>query len=275
MLNVQALLASSDFAQATVDEDDGLQQKLNLYQVFLRLYEQNRSLLDEILKLENSSLGNGFTRSTITHYVQGFTLNGHVGLVTNLMRGATQTIFQPQNIWTIGRDRRKSIIPIADTRLSRCHAAIAYRHDDANFCLMDLSSTNGTFVNSEQIREHHVLQDGDRVRLGSLSFTFFTCSSIRQASPVSADVISQVSCCLSEDIDQFSIDHIDETLDIALIPPPQNHPKSSSIHSCASGDSAPEGSQFGKCVPESMSSDDAQTDTPPAETLMFLRRLPE
>lgn len=254
MLNVQALLASSDFAQTTVDEDDGLQQKLNLYQVFLRLYEQNRSLLDEILKLENSSLGNGFTRSAITHYVQGFTLNGQVGIVTNLMKGATQTIFQPQNIWTIGRDRRKTVIPIADTRLSRCHAAIAYHHGDEEFCLMDLSSTNGTFVNGEQIRHHHVLQDGDRIRLGSLSFTFFNCSSVREASAVSDDVVDQVAHHLNLGWEDLDTDRIDETLDICQTPPSAMREKHSHL--------------------DDLESEDVPLELPPDETHMFLRRLP-
>ncbi len=254
MLNVQALLASSDLAHTAVDEDDGLQQKLNLYQVFLRLYEQNRSLLDEILKLENSSLGNEFTRSAIINYAQGFTLNGQVGIVTNLMKGATQTIFQPQNIWTIGRDRRKTVIPIADTRLSRCHAAIAYHQGDEVFCLMDLSSTNGTFVNGEQIRHHHVLQDGDRVRLGSLSFTFFHCSSIREAGVVPGELVEQVSRHLGMEEDSQEIDHVDEALDICRTPPSDVKGKQSFLDNPAS--------------------DDSQFDLPPEETHMFLRQLP-
>lgn len=192
MLDVHALLKSSDLTHITGNEDGGLQQKLSLFQVFLRLYEQKRSLLDEILNLEHS-IGDHLTQSSVIHYVQGIVLDDQVGVITNLMKGATQTIFQPQNVWTIGRDRRKSVIPIADTRLSRCHAAMIYCENTQEFQLLDFGSTNGSFVNGEQIRHNHLLRDGDRIRLGSLSFTFFTCRSIREANDVPEEILEQVS----------------------------------------------------------------------------------
>ncbi len=245
MLNVHALLGSSDFAHTAVGEDDGLRQKLSLYQVFLRLYEQNRSLLDEILTLENSAVSGEFIRSSTAHYVQGIVLDGQISLVTNLMKGATQKIFQAQNIWTIGRDRRKTIIPISDNRLSRCHAAITYCERDEAFYLIDFDSTNGSFINGEQIRHQHRLNDGDRIRLGSLSFTFFTCASIRQAHNVPEEVINQVSRHLKREKDLVQ--------DKKAVPHQAHH------HSI-NGD-------------ESLA-DDSSGHLPPGETLMFLRRIP-
>jgi|GEM_PF-3349952 len=59
---------------------------------------------------------------------------------------------------------------IADPAVSRRHAAI--RRDAEDRChLHDLGSVNGLFVNGEQILEV-VLEDGDEIRLGTLSLTF-------------------------------------------------------------------------------------------------------
>ena len=244
MLNVHTLLASSDFAQITEGDDHGLQQKLSLYQVFLRLYEQNRTLLDEILKLEHASIGNEFVRSSPTQYLQGIVIDGRVGLVTNLMTGLTQTVFQAQNIWTIGRDRRKAAIPVLDSRLSRCHAAITYCQHRQMFQLIDFDSTNGSFVNGEQIRKCHLLQDGDRIRLGTLSFIFFACVSVREADQVSEDVVSHISPCLDNEDDR-----------------------------CRERISSPQQAQHRYIEDDERLAEDQNINVSPGETLMFLRHL--
>lgn len=187
MIDINSFMSSLDNNPTAGGTDDSLKQKLSLYQVFLRLYEQHRTLLDEILTLENSN-GEHLLRAAAAPYVYGFVMNGQAGIVTNLMKGETQTIFQSQHIWTIGRDRRKSVIPIADERLSRCHAAIVYNHQVQSFYLVDFDSTNGSFVNGEQIRHQHPLRDGDRVRLASLSFSFSLSHSIRTARRVAPDI---------------------------------------------------------------------------------------
>ncbi|MGB3492217.1 MAG: FHA domain-containing protein [Elainellaceae cyanobacterium] len=187
MLDINAFMSSLDSSPTMGGADSSLQQKLSLYQVFNRLYEQHRTLLDEILNLENSS-GETFFRATAAPHVHGFVMDGQVGLVTNLVNGGTQTILQSQHIWTIGRDRRKSVIFVADERLSRCHAAIAYQPDFQAFYLIDFASTNGSFVNGEPIRYPHLLKDGDRIRLGSLSFSFSVSCSVCQGGLVASDV---------------------------------------------------------------------------------------
>ncbi|MEP0910941.1 FHA domain-containing protein [Leptolyngbya sp. GB1-A1] len=159
---------SSEFMDTYEDSD--LQQKLGLYQVFCRLYEYRRELLDDILSLETSrALG-----SVKLPYVQGVVL-GQPHLVTNLL-GKTQALLQPEHQWRIGRSPQQSAIPIADRQLSRAHAAIEYVAQKG-FYLTDLGSRNGTFVNGEPIRQPVLLNDGDRVRLGSISFIFFLCAS--------------------------------------------------------------------------------------------------
>jgi len=148
-----------------------IEQRLGLYQVFLKLYEHHRSLLDEILQLEKST-SNSFG-SVATRCVTGIIQGDRVHLVTNLIDGTTQILVQPQGIWTIGRDRQLSI-PICDRRLSRRHAVIQYIKNQG-FYLVDLDSTNGSFVNGEPVHGRLLLRDGDRVRLSTLTFSFFIC----------------------------------------------------------------------------------------------------
>ena len=146
-----------------------LEQRLGLYQVFLKLYEHHHGLLDEILKLENT--GNKFVNGLAPRYIQGVVQDRQVYLVTNLVDAKTQMLFQPQGVWTLGRSRQAAM-PIADRRLSRQHAVIQYIEDEG-FYLVDLNSTNGTFVNGEPVYQRILLKDGDRIRLGSLAFSFF------------------------------------------------------------------------------------------------------
>lgn len=155
-------------------EGGELQQRLKLYQVFLKLYQHHRGLLDEILDLENSS--SNALASLALPYIQGVASGQEVYLVTNLLHGKTQSILQPQHIWIVGRDPRRTAIAIEDTRLSRCHAALRYVAGQG-FYLVDLSSRNGSYVNGELVRQSRLLQDGDRVRLGSVTFVFFYCQS--------------------------------------------------------------------------------------------------
>ncbi|MEA5472359.1 FHA domain-containing protein [Spirulina sp. 06S082] len=168
-----------------------LEQKLGLYQVFLNLYENNQGLLNEILQLENShdrSLKR--LRGKYT-YIIGVVEDQRVYLLANLMGNGSQKLFQPQNIWTIGRGQ-KAGISIPDDRLSRNHAAIQYV-PDRGFYLHDLNSTNGTYVNQEPVSDRILLQDGDRVRLGSLVFYFSCCQETRQLVNTPQEIINTLN----------------------------------------------------------------------------------
>lgn len=165
-------------------EGGELQHRLRLYQVFLKIYEHHQGLLDEILSLEHS--GNKAASVTLP-YIQGMILDQTSHLVTNLVQGKTQVLYQPQDTWVIGRDPRRVAIAVQDERLSRCHAALKYV-EHQGFYLIDLGSRNGSYVNGEPIRQSRLLRDGDRVRLGSLSFVFFLCHSVRSIRPLPADL---------------------------------------------------------------------------------------
>jgi signal transduction histidine kinase/pSer/pThr/pTyr-binding forkhead associated (FHA) protein len=68
----------------------------------------------------------------------------------------------------LGRDVANSI-QLHDTEVSRRHAEIRQQGD--SYTLIDLNSSNGTFVNSEQVNDR-VLRSGDRVQIGRTLMIF-------------------------------------------------------------------------------------------------------
>jgi pSer/pThr/pTyr-binding forkhead associated (FHA) protein len=189
MINANFLAEYSSELLDTVENTE-LKQRLGLYQLFLKLYEHHRGLLDEILNLENSRGSN--LPGMMFPYIQGVVLNRQVYLTTNLRDGNTQMLSQPHNTWIIGRDSRQVTLPIADKRLSRCHAAIRYV-DHQGFYLTDLNSSNGSYVNGEKVQRSLLLKDGDRVRLGSLTLVFLSVNESQSIADLSAEMIERLS----------------------------------------------------------------------------------
>jgi DNA-binding SARP family transcriptional activator len=70
--------------------------------------------------------------------------------------------------WVIGRDPTCEVV-LADPEASRRHAEV--RAVRAGYLLVDLGSTNGTRVGSQEIREHR-LADGDRIQVGTSELRF-------------------------------------------------------------------------------------------------------
>ncbi|MCC5643822.1 FHA domain-containing protein [Nostoc sp. CHAB 5824] len=171
-----------DFAQTEIE------RRLTLYQVFLKLYEHHSSFLDEILQLENLSQPS-LTRMKAC-YVHGVVDTTAVYLMTNLCDNQTQSLQQPQRIWTIGRNRSSGIC-IADSHMSRRHAAIQHI-DDQGFYLIDFNSTNGSFVNGNRVDQPIKLKDGDRIRLGNMTFNFFVNYRCRVLPTVAIELLMQL-----------------------------------------------------------------------------------
>ncbi|WGV28806.1 FHA domain-containing protein [Halotia branconii CENA392] len=182
------LLVVKNLATASNLQNQELEQQLSLYQIFLKLYEQHSTLLDEILQLEN--IYQPSLKRAKTHYVQGIVDDSSVYIVTNLYENQTQTLQQPQQIWTIGRDHSSGIC-ILDQYLSRRHAAIQYV-EHQGFYLIDFNSTNGSFVNGEQTHQSIKLKDGDRIRLGSMTFDFFLSHSSQVLPTVAMELLMQL-----------------------------------------------------------------------------------
>ena len=69
---------------------------------------------------------------------------------------------------SLGRDTDNSI-QLHDSEVSRHHAEV--RNDEAGFLLVDLNSSNGSFVNGNQITEQQLV-NGDRIQLGRTLMIF-------------------------------------------------------------------------------------------------------
>jgi two-component system, cell cycle response regulator len=77
----------------------------------------------------------------------------------------------------IGRSSKVDI-QIDEDSISRNHAVI--ENNGESIVLRDLNSTNGTYVNDQQIK-HHAMLDGDLVKIGRTIFKFLSGSNIETA----------------------------------------------------------------------------------------------
>jgi NADH dehydrogenase len=68
----------------------------------------------------------------------------------------------------IGRSPENHIV-LSDKQASRNHALLTRQNE--SYVLSDQQTSNGTFVNGQAVKSH-VLQDGDRVKIGSSEFVF-------------------------------------------------------------------------------------------------------
>ena len=75
----------------------------------------------------------------------------------------------PETIFMIGRDRQCHIRPHCQL-VSKLHCAIAAWAGKVR--LRDLKSSNGTFLNGQQVRGEVAVEDGDRLQVGTLTFEF-------------------------------------------------------------------------------------------------------
>jgi pSer/pThr/pTyr-binding forkhead associated (FHA) protein len=73
---------------------------------------------------------------------------------------------------TIGRSHESEIF-LDDVTVSRKHAAISFLSSESVFEIVDSSSLNGTYINSQNI-EKHKLQNGDQVHVGKFHLVFIT-----------------------------------------------------------------------------------------------------
>ena len=71
---------------------------------------------------------------------------------------------------TAGREPHNQVALGDDTKASRTHASFE-RYGDG-WCLHDLGSRNGTFVNGQRIWRERVLHDGDEIRIGDARIVF-------------------------------------------------------------------------------------------------------
>ena len=73
---------------------------------------------------------------------------------------------------SLGRATTNDVVVLLDPTVSRLHAVI--ERYPTGFCVRDLGSANGTFVNGEPVKGETRLRTGDELRLGNSRLTFFT-----------------------------------------------------------------------------------------------------
>jgi pSer/pThr/pTyr-binding forkhead associated (FHA) protein len=71
---------------------------------------------------------------------------------------------------TIGRTAGNDVVLGDDDNVSRIHAVL--KRVGPGWCLEDLGSRNGTFVNRSRVAGSRTLQDGDEVRIGTTRAVF-------------------------------------------------------------------------------------------------------
>jgi hypothetical protein len=77
--------------------------------------------------------------------------------------------FLDQDVASMGRGLDNDVV-VDDTRVSRLHARL--QRGPRGWEVIDLASTNGTFVNGKQIKQHAVV-NGDTISLGGLEMKFY------------------------------------------------------------------------------------------------------
>jgi FHA domain len=80
------------------------------------------------------------------------------------------------SLLTVGRAVENDVV-IEETTVSRLHAVV--QRFRAGWCVRDLGSLNGTFVNGQRLNGARVLHDGDEVMLGR-AFMVFRCPGTRE-----------------------------------------------------------------------------------------------
>src|SRR5262245_42069202 len=70
---------------------------------------------------------------------------------------------------TVGKDEHNDVV-LDDPTVSRLHAVL--EHFAAGWCVTDLGSSNGTFLNGERIWAQQRLRHGDEIRVGRTRLLF-------------------------------------------------------------------------------------------------------
>ncbi|MDO8644135.1 MAG: FHA domain-containing protein [bacterium] len=91
-----------------------------------------------------------------------------VPFLVQIEEGQEVQRFSLQGNLSLGRSPTNDIV-ISEPRVSRKHALIEKRKDE--FVLIDLDSSNGTFIKSKKIQEH-IFKSGDEFRIAGVRFVF-------------------------------------------------------------------------------------------------------
>ena len=108
-----------------------------------------------------------FEFTTPTSKTQVSALLGKSWGETEVLAGGTDLLSLMKDEISIGRGEDNDVV-IPHASVSRQHARLMRR--DGGFELMDLNSTNGSYVEDRQIHGSAFLSSGSHVRLGDIRF---------------------------------------------------------------------------------------------------------
>ncbi|MEX0268180.1 FHA domain-containing protein [Leptolyngbyaceae cyanobacterium UHCC 1019] len=108
-----------------------------------------------------------------SNYIQAVTTGRTTFLTTNLTNVCSTQVTEMANSWLIGRSSNCAIA-ILEKSISRCHAVIGH-HPHEGFYMMDLGSSNGTWVNHTKLvpLQQQFLKDGDLIEFNKIRAEFF------------------------------------------------------------------------------------------------------
>jgi pSer/pThr/pTyr-binding forkhead associated (FHA) protein len=106
-------------------------------------------------------------------YIQAVTTGRTGFLTTNLPDICRTHVTEIGSGWLIGRSPNCAIT-VEDQSISRCHAVIGHRPNQG-FYIIDVGSSNGTFVNGIRLAtlKQRFLEDGDLIELSHTRVEFF------------------------------------------------------------------------------------------------------
>lgn len=114
-------------------------------------------------------------RCGTAYYIQAITTGRTAFLTTNLSNPEQAQLTPIASTWLIGRSRNCAI-SVSQPSISRCHAVIG--HSPEGFYVMDVGSSNGTFLQGQRlpVLERRSLCDGAQIGLSHLQVEFFVVS---------------------------------------------------------------------------------------------------
>ena len=98
--------------------------------------------------------------------------DGPVLLISDGQGHTSSCLLDEALTWKLGRSENNAIV-IRDDAASRRHAIIQ-KADRGDLYLLDLGSSNGTFVNGERVNTPVILKDNDEITIGAYHLIFHT-----------------------------------------------------------------------------------------------------
>jgi pSer/pThr/pTyr-binding forkhead associated (FHA) protein len=131
--------------------------------------------IERVIPLDYDSLTHvpDQTSEPISHYIQAIRGKAGAFLRTNLPRTESSQTTDTGIAWLVGRSSNCAIV-FPDPSVSRCHAVLGYDASQG-FYLMDVGSSNGTFLNQRRLvaMQRYPIQDGDILTISHIVVELF------------------------------------------------------------------------------------------------------